>query len=314
MARASLQANIKPTVTLPQKQPPCQTFSTTGLIDCGNWSVSASWTVPTTAVSGVYIAHLVRDDSKDPGGDSQIPFVVRNDASHSDILVVTSDATWEAYNDYGGNSLYTCTVACPPGSPKAYKARLRRLLQPPVRRRIPDRRGASYLYYAEYQMIQFLEQNGYDVSYTSYSDIERNPPRSSTTRSCSTSGHDDTGPGAERAAVQAGRAHGVNMAFFTGNEVFWKTRWSASSDGTNTPYRTLITYKETHFDAPTDPDDPPTWTGAWAIPAQSAGRRRDTGQRTDRPGVRRQLRERATITVPYQSASCESGESPRLRS
>ena len=31
--------------------------------------------------------------------------------------VQTSDATWEAYNDYGGNSLYTCTVACPPGEP-----------------------------------------------------------------------------------------------------------------------------------------------------------------------------------------------------
>ena len=33
----------------------------------------------------------------------------------------TSDATWEAYNAYGGNSLYTCTVACPPGNPQAYK-------------------------------------------------------------------------------------------------------------------------------------------------------------------------------------------------
>ena len=35
----------------------------TGLIDCGNWAVSASWTVPSTAVSGVYLAHLVRDDT-----------------------------------------------------------------------------------------------------------------------------------------------------------------------------------------------------------------------------------------------------------
>ena len=45
--------------------------------------MSASWTVPATAVSGVYIARLVRDDT---GGGSQIPFVVRNDASHSDIV------------------------------------------------------------------------------------------------------------------------------------------------------------------------------------------------------------------------------------
>ena len=122
----------------------------TGLIDCGNWGVSASWTVPSTAVSGVYIAHLVATTTT--GGDSQIPFVVRNDASHSEILLQTSDATWEAYNDYGGNSLYTCTVDCPPGEPEGYKAayavsynrpfdgsfddRRRRLL--PLLRRIPD--------------------------------------------------------------------------------------------------------------------------------------------------------------------------------
>ena len=92
--------------------------SRTGLIDCGNWAVSASWAVPSDAVSGVYLAHLVRDDT---GGASLIPFVVRNDASHSDIVFQTSDETWQAYNTYGGNSLYTCTVNCPPGSPPAYK-------------------------------------------------------------------------------------------------------------------------------------------------------------------------------------------------
>ena len=38
------------------------------------------------------------------GGCSQIIFVVRNDASHSDILFTTFDATWQAYNDWGGTS------------------------------------------------------------------------------------------------------------------------------------------------------------------------------------------------------------------
>ena len=110
-------SNLAPTGT--STQPACQTFSSTGLIDCGNWAVSRSWTVPSTAVSGVYIAHLVRNDT---GGDSQIVFVVRDDSSHSNIVVQTSDATWQAYNTYGGNSLYQCTVACPPGEPAAYKA------------------------------------------------------------------------------------------------------------------------------------------------------------------------------------------------
>ena len=73
-----------------------------------------------TAISGLYIAHLVRDDAA--GADSQIPFVVRNDSSHSAVVVQTSDTSWEAYNTYGGNSLYQCTVACPAGNPLAYKA------------------------------------------------------------------------------------------------------------------------------------------------------------------------------------------------
>jgi hypothetical protein len=261
-----VQANIKPTVTLPLNQPPCQTFATTGLIDCGNWSVTASWTVPSTAVSGVYIAHLVRDDAQDPGGDSQIPFVVRNDASHSTILVATDDATWEAYNDYGGNSLYTCSVACPNGNPKAYTAAYAVSYNRPFDGAFQTDGGASYLYYAEYQMIQFLEQNGYDISYVSDQDLDRNPSLLLNHKVLLMSGHDEYWSGGERAGVEAALAKGVNMAFFTGNEVFWKTRWANSSDGTNTPYRTLITYKETHFDAPTDPEDPPTWTGAWGDP------------------------------------------------
>src|SRR5215469_11025804 len=105
-------SNMLPTATLPQSQPACiNDTAPTGLIDCGKWSVSASWTVPSNAVSGLYIAHLVRNDT---GGESLIPFVVRNDASHSDILYQTSDETEQAYNSYGGNSLYQCTVNCPP--------------------------------------------------------------------------------------------------------------------------------------------------------------------------------------------------------
>ena len=261
-----LASNIKPTATLPQTQPACKVDASTGLIDCGNWSVSASWTVPSTAVSGVYIAHLVRDDSQDPGGDSQIPFVVRNDASHSDMLVSTSDATWEAYNAYGGNSLYTCSVSCPPGNPLAYKGAYAVSYNRPWDGSVGTDNGTSFLYYAEYQMIRFLEENGYDVSYTSSSDVDRAGPLLLNHKLFISSAHDEYWSAGQRANVAAARDAGVNLAFFSGNEAFWKTRWAASEDGSNTPYRTLITYKETHFNSPVDPQDPPTWTGAWADP------------------------------------------------
>ena len=39
-------------------------------------------------------------------GESHIVFVVRNDGGSSGVLFQTSDTTWQAYNQYGGNSLY----------------------------------------------------------------------------------------------------------------------------------------------------------------------------------------------------------------
>ena len=55
-----LIASFSPSVSLPQSQPPCLEDASTGLIDCGNWATSASWTVPADATSGVYIANFVQ--------------------------------------------------------------------------------------------------------------------------------------------------------------------------------------------------------------------------------------------------------------
>ena len=66
-------------------------------------------------------------------------------------------------------------------------------------------------------------------------------------------GHDEYWSGAQRANVEAARDAGVHLAFFSGNEVFWKTRWENSIAAGGTPYRTLVSYKETHANAKIDP-------------------------------------------------------------
>ncbi len=236
-------------------QPACATDSSTGLIDCGNWSVSVTWAVPSTAVSGIYAAHLVRNDT---GGDSLVPFVVRDETSHSDVVVQASDTTWQAYNSYGGNSLYSCTVACPPGSPNTYKGAFKVSYNRPFH---PDDLGRSWLTYAELPMISFLEANGYDLSYLSGGDVDSRGALLLNHKTFLSSGHDEYWSGNQRANVEAARDHGVNLAFFSGNEVFWKTRWESDSSGN--AGRILVTYKDTHFDAPTDPV---TWTGTWRDP------------------------------------------------
>jgi hypothetical protein len=241
-------ASVTPSVPLPQTQPSCRTQAATGLVDCGNWTVSASWTVPADTVSGVFVAKLVRTDGT--AGASHVPFVVRNDASRSALLLQTSDTTWQAYNRYGGNSLY---VGAPAG--RAYKVSYNR----PITTRGTNPEDSFFA--AEYPMVRFLEANGYDVSYTSGVDTDRRGALLTNHEAFVSVGHDEYWSGQQRAHVEAARSAGVHLVFFSGNEVFWKTRWEPSIDGSGTAHRTLVSYKETKADAKIDPTA--TWTGTW---------------------------------------------------
>src|SRR5262245_13665183 len=154
-------ATVNPSAALPQNQPACLTNAPTGLVDCGNWAVSASWAVPADAVSGIYFARLVRTDN---GGASHVVFVVRDDASTSDLLFQTSDTTWQAYNSYGGNSLYVGTApSVGVQSGRAYKVSYNRPFND--RGSSGGLGGSSWVFYGEYPMVRWLEANGYNVSY-----------------------------------------------------------------------------------------------------------------------------------------------------
>jgi len=259
-------ANITPSASLPQSQPPCQTDPNTDLYDCGTWAVSASWAVPSAAVSGLYLALLTRTDT---GGQSQIWFVVRNDASTADIVFQTSDETWQAYNPYGGNSVYGPNNSFDLTN-RAYKVSYNRPLT------TLDLEIQSFPLYAEYPMIRWLEANAYGVAYISSVDAARNGALLKNHKLYLSVGHDEYVSGPKRANVQAARDAGVNLAFFSGNEFFWKTRWENSIDGNNTANRTLVCYKETLgpnsnpvATAAVDPQDPPSWTGTWRDPTKS---------------------------------------------
>jgi hypothetical protein len=253
---ARKEASIFSSATTPKVQPAPLKDTATGLIDCGNWSVTASWAVPATATSGIYFAKVIRDDT---GGASHIFFVVRDDTDHSQILYQTSDTTWEAYNDYGGNSLYAGTA--PSSDGRAYKVSYNR----PFNTRQDS--AHDFVFNAEYPMVRWLEANGYDVSYFTDVDSDRNGALLIKNHQVFMSnGHDEYWSGGQRANVEAARDAGTNLAFFSGNEIFWKTRWESSIDGSGTPYRTLVCYKETHANAVIDPQDPPTWTGTWRDP------------------------------------------------
>ena len=244
-------ASVTPTA---RNQPTCLTDPSTNLVDCGNWAVSASWAVPSDAVSGVYIAHLKNAANND---ESHIPFVVRNDSSHSDVVFQTSDSTWQAYNYYGGANFYSADAGLANG--RALKLSYNR----PFATR-GDWDGRDFLFSNEFPMLQFLERNGYDVSYMGSYDADVRGSLIRNHKTFLSVGHDEYWSGAQRANVEAARDAGVNLAFFSGNEVYWRTRWEGSVDGTSTDGRTLVCYKETWADGKIDPA--PEWTGTWRDP------------------------------------------------
>lgn len=247
---------------------PAGTTQPNGILDCGNWSVSASWAVPATAVSGIYVAKLVRADN---GGSSHITFIVRDDARNASILFKTADATWQAYNNYGGNSLYVGNIFIYSGIGRGAKVSYNRPFS--TRNLKPE----CFLYNAEYPLLRWLERNGYDVAYSTDVDFERDatPITPAKNKIIISPSHDEYWSLNERNRIEAARNAGVHLAFFSGNEVYWKTRWENSIDGTNTPNRTLVCYKEGTFgqgeypcgaDFPLNPNCDPlanTWTGLW---------------------------------------------------
>ncbi len=233
----------------------CVTDASTEIYDCGNWAVSATWAVPQNTVSGILIAKLTVTAEGDNKGDtSQVPFVVRNDASTSKLYFKTSDATWQAYNTYGGSNFY-------------WGGALGRALKVSYNRPYETRGlayGRDYLFANEYPMLRFIERNGYDVSYFTDLDADIRGNLIRNHEVFLSVGHDEYWSGPQRANVEAARDAGVHLAFFSGNEVYWRTRWEPSVEGSNTPNRTLVCYKETWAGNKIDPSA--EWTGTWRDP------------------------------------------------
>ena len=279
---------------VPGTQPEPLRDLTTGLVDCGNWSVSGTWNVPSNAVSGVYLAKVIRDDTQ---GASHILFIVRKDAGASDLLLQTSDATWQAYNGYGGNSLYGGNAPFPSGH--AAKVSYNRPL---------TNRGTSnseHFFTSEYPMVRWLEANGYDVSYFSSVDSDLRGGLIANHRVFLSVGHDEYWSGNQRAFVTAARDAGTNLMFLSGNEVYWKVRYEPSIDGSNTPNRTLVCYKEGTLGergcgTKCDPA-PGVWTGLWRDGCGSAYPANDGCRpENDLTGSLSWVGSSAVINVPYE--------------
>jgi len=237
-------------------QPTCASDPNTGLLDCANWSVSATISTTSSWPSGIYLLRIVRNDT---GTDNQIIFVVRDDSSHSDLLYGTAMSTFEAYNNYGGKSLYTfnsfgdTTVS---GTARAVKVSYDRPFEQP-------RSGLRDWYTnTEFATVYWLEQMGYDVSYISNTDLETRGSLVLNHKAYISPAHDEYVSSAMRSSMQSARDAGVNLFFTGSNEVYWRIRFE-NSPTTGAAMRTQVCYKTVESGGP-DPSGTPTST--WRDP------------------------------------------------
>ncbi len=229
-------------VTLAGRQQALPTPNALGTVDC-NWIESYNITIPGIDwPSGVYLAKLIAGTS---GAQAFVNFVVRDDARAADHLFQSSTNTAQAYNNWGGKSLYEWN------SRNGLKAFAVSFNRPDA-----DGVGSGEVLNWEVQMLRFLEAEGYDVAYTTNVDVHRDASQLLKHRSFLSVGHDEYWSYQQRAGVQAAQAAGVHVGFFSANTSYWAVRFSASDFGAAN--RTMTSYKEGAISDPYATDADPS--------------------------------------------------------
>ena len=196
-----------------------------------SWSRTTTLNVPASWTSGVYLIRLKATN----GYGSFIFFVVRNDGGHEAVAFQTSTNTYQAYNPYGGTSLYnnnTDKSVFP--YPHALKVSYDRPFQ--------SGNGAGQFLWYEFPFVRWMEKNGYDTSYTTDVDTSRTASSVTNHQAFLVVGHDEYWTKAMRNNVEGGIAAGVNTAFFGANESYWQVRFEPNAAGVDS--RVMVGYKD----------------------------------------------------------------------
>lgn len=240
-------------------QPTCARADDSGLRTCSTWSRSYTLSIPPEWVSGVYLARVQQVD----GGQNETVFVVREDERDSALLYQQGMTTVQAYNNYGGKSTYDWNSGfCPTlaGTSRAVKVSFNR----PYNQTLGD---PNYFFRVEYPLMRWLEQNGYDLTYSTNMDTHRSGKAGAHNELLDhqvfvSSGHDEYWSQEMRDAVTAARDAGVHLAFMGANNVYWRVRFEPDPL-TREPDSVMVVYKTTEG-GPADPTG--VHTGTWRDP------------------------------------------------
>ncbi len=206
------------------------------------WDPSVEFEIPDDWLSGVYLGKLT---AKEGGVQSYVIFIVRDDRP-CDLLFQCSDMTWQAYNSWPTNewSLYHndengytgykkrkkwSTNANDTGWVSFDRPYAQFCMDHLVKN--PKSQGSGEFLLWEFPLSYWIEQQGYDVSYTSNVDTHRHGPRLQRTKGFISVGHDEYWTREMYDNVSAARDAGVNLAFLSGNSVWGVVPLLPSAEG-----------------------------------------------------------------------------------
>ena len=246
-------------------QPACSSDDNTGLLDCSNWSISRD--DHDDRRRGPRASTCCASSARTRARDNQILLIVRDDcAPVASSSTASPISTFQAYNNYGGKSLYdfnsigTTTVA-------GTAARGQGLVRPAVR--------AAAVRPA--RLVSRATRSRPSTGSSARATTSRTSRTPTSTRTGSrllghkayiSPAHDEYWSAGMRSALTTARDAGVNLFFTGSNEIYWKIRFENSPS--RPPDRVEVCYKSTQSGG-ADPSGIPT--GTWRDPPARTSRR-----------------------------------------
>jgi hypothetical protein len=182
-------------------------------------TVQASWPASLTVRAEGWPpgAYLLRLDGSH-GHQRYVPLVVRSAGAQGRTVLMHGVATWQAYNLWGGASLYQ-------GVDGAYGSRSLVVSYD----RPYDGSGAEKFLVYERALVELAERLGIPLAYTTGLDVHLDPHALTGARAVLSLGHDEYWTPQQRARVTHARDTGSNIAFLGANTCFRRIRWEAGN-------------------------------------------------------------------------------------
>ncbi|MGA2522032.1 MAG: N,N-dimethylformamidase beta subunit family domain-containing protein [Acidimicrobiales bacterium] len=239
-------------------QPRPTTDPVTFMVEC-QWQPTLRVGIDDAWPPGAYLFKLTGSDNGLTAG--YIPLCIRDDTSTAAFAVQQSVTTWQAYNAWGGRSLYVGPGDGATGEGGgADRSRVVSFDRP------YDSRGwgAPDFLGNEFPLIYMVESLGLDATYFTDLDLHQDPTRLLRHRCLFSLGHDEYWSSAMRDGAATALGRGTNFAFLGANAIYRHVRFEDSPLG---PDRHQVCYKtDLAREDPLWGSDPAEVTANWPDP------------------------------------------------